>query len=267
MEERKQKEREFHNQLLSDEQDPGARPSNKFYSIARRNKRFIEDWVISRSRNASVLDYGCGDGSCAILVAKHGAFAVGIDISDVAIHNAKQSAARQELDGKAHFLIMDCESLGFPDNTFDLIVIRAILHHLKLDKALSELVRVLKKDGVMICAEGLADNPLIQLYRRMTPAERTEWEIDHLLRVKDLKTIKRYFGKAETRFFHLATLAAVPFRNTPIFRPLLGLLEAVDSVALRVPLVQRLAWQAVLVLERPNKAPSGVPSTASAGSA
>ncbi len=254
MEERKQKEREFTNQLLAGGQQVMSRPSNRFYSITRRSNQFVLERMLARAKDALVLDYGCGDGSAAILAAKGGALALGIDISDVTIRNAKQWAGREKLDGKAHFLVMDGESLAFMNNSFDLIIVRGILHHLKLDTALSELARVLKPDGVVLCSEGLANNSLIQLYRRMTPSERTEWEIDHLLRVRDLEIVKEYFGQIETRFFHLATLAAVPFRNTRIFNGLLRVLEAIDSFALRLPLVQKMAWQIVMVLQKPKRA-------------
>ena len=55
------------------------------------------------------------------------------------------------------------------------------------------------------------------------------------------------------RFFHLATLGAVPFRNTLLFKPILKLAEVVDTVLLRIPLVQWLSWQIVFILSEPKK--------------
>jgi len=253
MEERKQKEREFHN-LLQKKHSEDRRSSDKFYSIVRRSDALMKSWVRARSENRWALDYGCGDGSYTILMAKGGAQAVGIDISDVSLQNAKKCAVQEGIDRRAQFLVMDCESLAFADNSFDIIVSRAILHHLDLDKALAELARVVKKEGAIICIEALADNPLIQMYRRITPNERTEWEIDHVLRAKDLKVAKTYFGKVDVKFFHLFTLAAVPFRNSRIFKALLSVLEIADSVALRLPFLKRMGWQMVFVLSEPNNA-------------
>lgn len=62
-----------------------------------------------------------------------------------------------------------------------------------------------------------------------------------------------YFGKVDTRFFHLATLAAVPFRKLAIFNPMLDLLEAIDSVLLKIPFLKWKAWQVVFVLSEPKK--------------
>ena len=70
--------------------------------------------------------------------------------------------------------------------------------------------------------------------------------------MESLKEAENYFGKVETRFFHLATLAAVPFRNLPVFNFILSLLEAVDGVLLKTPILKWLAWQIVFVLSQPK---------------
>lgn len=48
----------------------------------------------------------------------------------------------------------DAENLPFKDNTFDVVTCQTVLIHLKNPlKALSEMKRVLKKGGILICAE------------------------------------------------------------------------------------------------------------------
>ena len=255
MELRKEKEREFHNLMRADEGRLDATRSNKkFYSITRQSKAFMEDWLLERCKNKKVLDYGCGNGYFTLLAAKAGADAVGIDISDVSVENGQTEAARSGLNGKAQFKVMDCEALEFEDDSFDLIVVSGVLHHLDLDKAFKEMARVLKPEGAIICNEGLADNPLLRMYRRRTPHLRTAWEAEHIMRVRDLKLAARYFGRVDTRFYHLFTIVAVPFRNTRMFGGILATLEAVDAVALRVPFVRSQAWQMIFVLSQPNKA-------------
>ena len=147
---------------------------------------------------------------------------------------------------------MDAEKLEFEKNFFDIIVCSGVLHHLSLQRAYSELARVLKPDGEIICNEPLIHNPIFQLYRRMTPHLRTKWEMEHILSKNDIKLAKEYFGKVETKFFHLATLLAVPFRNFSIFNPLLTFFEWVDSILLRLPLIQWLSWQIVFILSKPK---------------
>ena len=62
-----------------------------------------------------------------------------------------------------------------------------------------------------------------------------------------------YFGEIEMRFFNLFTLAAVPFRGTPLFNPLLKVFEVIDSVVLRIPGIKWLAWQCIYILKNPKK--------------
>jgi len=260
LEERKLREREFHN-LIRDgggELD-AARSNQKFYSIVRSSKGYMDRWLYPRCHGKRVLDYGCGNGGFTCWLARNGAEVVGIDISDVSVRNARAAAAREGLDGRANCLVMDCEILAFGDCSFDLIVVSGVLHHLDLERALGEMSRVLKNDGEVICGEGLADNPLIRLYRRMTPHLRTAWEADHILRTRDLKRVKKYFGRMHSRYFHMFTIAAVPFRNTRFFGAILSALEFVDALVLRFPFIRRHAWQIILTMGEPRKASIGPP--------
>ena len=259
METRKKEEAEFHNFLR--ELKEGApeyeryTSNKKFYSVTRGSVAYLENWLKSRCQNgAKVLEYGCGTGSFSFFLASLGAHVVGIDISDVGISQAREEAKRRGLANKTEFYVMDAESTTFPDNTFDVICVSGVLHHLDRAKAFKEMARILKPAGAAIAAEPLAHNPLIQLYRKMTPYLRTEFEAGHILHAKkDVELARRYFDKVETKFFHLATIAAVPFRNTPIFNPLLTLGEKMDSVLLKIPIIQRQAWQVVLIFSKPKK--------------
>jgi hypothetical protein len=82
---------------------------------------------------------------------------------------------------------------------------------------------------------------------------RTPGEIDHILKVQDIRKAKSYFANVDVKYFHLASIAAIPLVNKPGFRFLLSTLNLVDEVLLRVPLVRRQAWQAVFVLSKPHK--------------
>lgn len=259
MELRKEEEIEFHNFLRDlKEGTPEYRrftANKKFYSVTRKSVAFVEDWLKERCRNgAEVLEYGCGTGSYSFFLASLGARVVGIDISNVGISQAREEAKKRGLADKTKFFVMDAEATTFPDNTFDVICVSGVLHHLDRAKAFKEMARLLKPAGAAIAAEPLAHNPFIQLYRKMTPHLRTEFEAKHILHAKkDLKLAQRYFNTVDAKFFHLATLVAVPFRNTPISNYLLTLAEKIDSVLLKIPIIQRQAWQIVLIFSKPKK--------------
>ena len=259
LESRKKEEEKFHDlvrdrELEKNQEKLGYLTSNrKFYSVTRKSVEFINSFIVKNGKGKRVLDYCCGNGDFTIFLAKNGADAYGIDISGVSIENAKETARKQGILEKVHFLAGDAENTGFEDNFFDLIVCNGVLHHLDLKKAYPELARILKPDGIVMCDEPLMHNPVFQLYRKKTPQLRTEWETEHILKKSDIKMAEQYFNKVEKRFLHLLTLLAVPFRNTRVFMPLLSILERSDLIILKIPGIKWWAWQIIFVLSDPKK--------------
>lgn len=229
----------------------------KFYSISRSSFAYRDACIRDDIAGKDCLDYCCGNGEVAVQMASWGARKVcGIDISSVAVENAKELAARENQAAKCDFRIMDAEHMEFTDNSFDIIHEYGALHHLDLKAAYSELARVLKPTGKLVCTEALRHNPFIHAYRKRTMHLRTDWEVEHILGVPEIKKGLAHFGSVDIRFFHLAALAAVPLRKTAVFSGALSALEAVDNVLLRIPLLQRWAWVAVIVFRDPLKAGS-----------
>lgn len=225
----------------------------KFYSISRSSFARRDMLLFKNIKGAVALDYCCGNGEIAIEMAKRGAKKViGIDISQIATENAKELAKAQGVGEICEFHSMDAEHTDFPDNTFDVIHEYGALHHLELSAAFSELARIIKPTGTLVCTEALRHNPLIHYYRTRTPQLRTEWEVEHILGVPELNSGGALFNSVDMRMFHLAVLAAVPFRKMRIFRPMLTILEWVDNLILSIPLVRRLAWVAVVEYKNPK---------------
>jgi len=256
MEPRKLEERQFHDRIRSRLGTGGeALPlsNQKFYAVVGRSVAYARRQVIDRCAGRLVLDYGCGDGDSSIFLARHGARVVGIDLSEVSLRHGRALAVREGVGDRVAFQAMDCEALAFQDNTFDLVLVSGVLHHLDLRRAYAELARVVKPDGVVICSEALGHNPVIQLYRYLTPSLRTAWETQHILRRRDVGQAGEFFVSIDARFFHLTTLAAVPFRGWRGFHSILRMLERVDDVILRVPGLRWHAWQVVFTLAHPRK--------------
>jgi SAM-dependent methyltransferase len=141
---------------------------------------------------------------------------------------------------------MNAEALSFASNTFDRVCGTAILHHLDLERALAELRRVLRPGGRAIFLEALGGNPLINWYRRRTPQMRTADE--HPLIERELELMALHFDTVRIDRFGFATLAAVGFRRTPIFRPALAVLEAMDRAILSNHKLRHLAWMGLIDL-------------------
>jgi SAM-dependent methyltransferase len=245
---RAQREREFHNKTFADNTRDSV---GKFYAVDGSSNAFYEQFLAAHGADRRVLEYGCGPGSYAFFLAERGAQVTGIDISEVAIEQAAARAQNEALH-RCDFQVMNAEALTFAADSFDLVCGTGILHHLDLDKAARELSRTMRPQGRAIFIEPLGHNPLINLYRRMTPQMRTADE--HPLRAADLKRFETYFGDVEAHFFHMSSLLAIPLRRMPGFRYAVKALEAVDRTLFRwVPPVRKYAWMVVLVLQQPHK--------------
>lgn len=98
-----------------------------------------------------VLDIGCGPGEMLIDLMKRGYSVSGIDISEGMIAVAKDNISTKMPGGEFDLKIGDIEKLDIKDESFDVVICAGVIEYLgKDDKALSELNRVLKKDGVLI---------------------------------------------------------------------------------------------------------------------
>lgn len=134
----------------------------------------MTNFLKTNAEGKSVLEYGCGTGSLINLsLGARAKKTTGIDISEVVIGQAKQKYEKEVATGKVSFQVMDAEALEFSDSTFDLICGKSILHHLDLQKCYTEISRVLKSEGKAIFLEPLGHNPIINLYRKVTPKLRT----------------------------------------------------------------------------------------------
>jgi ubiquinone/menaquinone biosynthesis C-methylase UbiE len=120
------------------------------------------NYAVDRFRHAAdedgwpyreALELGCGTGFFMINLVLGGVIEQGhvTDLSqgmvDVALRNA--SSAGIALEGR----MADAESIPYPDDSFDLVVGHAVLHHIPdLDVAMREVLRVLRPGGRFVFA-------------------------------------------------------------------------------------------------------------------
>lgn len=95
-------------------------------------------------RGKKVLDVGCGKGRFSKIMIEKGADVTGVDISEELIRETKKI-----LGGK--FFMGSAMDLQFPDECFDLVYSVEVIEHVPdVEKAISEMVRVLKKEGKIV---------------------------------------------------------------------------------------------------------------------
>ena len=100
----------------------------------------------SKYRGYKVLEIGCGLGVDSVKMAQSGADLTCIDLSDTSVRLTRELLEKLKL--KAQVFQGDCESLDFPDETFDVVYAYGVLMLVKNErKAMSEVLRVLKPGG------------------------------------------------------------------------------------------------------------------------
>lgn len=247
VEERLEREREYHDMAFAE----GVRaPTDKYYETIKRTRDRFQELITHKANGLKVLEYGCGPGSHAYMMAKAGADVTGIDISPVAVDMATEEAQRQGVP--VTFTVMNAEALEFADRSFDRILGSAILHHLDLRRSYSELARTLKDDGEAVFIEPMGHNPIINLYRRLTPKMRTVDE--HPMLMRDIQLAREYFGEVDVEYFNLLGIGSVIARGTPLFKPLLSVLDGIDRLLFTlIPPTRRWAWMAVMIFRFPRR--------------
>jgi len=98
------------------------------------------------------LDLGCGAGELTVALARRGAHALGIDISERALQVARTyyEQVREQLIGTASYEQADLNTLSLPIARYDRIIIKGALHHLVgLPHLVAQMRQALKPDGLL----------------------------------------------------------------------------------------------------------------------
>jgi len=234
------REKEFHNKLQSGE---GYRSENIFYRALFNLFKDFHEYLYQNIKNKKVLDYGCGVGSLTEKVVRgNPEKIVGIDISNVSIERAIEKAKNKNL--KIEYIVDNCEKSNFKSETFDVIFGSGILHHLDLRISIKEISRLLKKDGRMIFIEPLGTNPLINIYRKLTPRSRSKDE--HPFLKRDFNFLKNIYGEVKIKYYGFFTLIFFFLYKNPENSKIFKILSYLDTVMFKFNIFKFLAWSVLI---------------------
>lgn len=147
-------------------------------------------------RGRRVLDYGCGHGMMAVVMARRGAHVWAFDLSG---GYAGEAARRAQANGvRVDVVQADGARLPFADASFDAVWGNAVLHHLDVADAGREIARVLRPGGVAVFCEPWGDNPLLRWARRRLPYRGKHRTTDEEpLRSRQIAILRNYFASVE----------------------------------------------------------------------
>jgi len=218
-------------------------------------------------RGKKLLDVGAGLGESAVYFAKLGAEVTATDISPAMADFTHRLAAHHGVKVRTH--IGPAETLAFPAESFDIVHLANTLHHVTDKRALLTRLRAILKPGGTYCSwDPVKYNPVINVYRRLAQAVRTDDEAP--LGLVELRLVREYFPGAKVHFFWISTLTLflkyylverkdpgrhrywkMIYLETPAslwwWRPLARL----DDFLTRLPGLRWLAWNMALVGQKP----------------
>jgi ubiquinone/menaquinone biosynthesis C-methylase UbiE len=185
-------------------------PADTFYALEYMYH------LLGDARGKTVLDYGCGAGDNAVLIASHGASVVGVDISPELIELAGKRLKAHDLDKNVEFRVGSAHELPLEDESVDIVFGNAILHHLDLKLASKEVFRVLKKSGRAIFLEPVRNSKFIWFVRNLIPYEQPDLSpFERPLTDAELKDFAAEFSGYKSRAFSLPLVNLVEVLGLP----------------------------------------------------
>lgn len=238
------REKEFHNNLQKKKK---GRFEGIFYKALYNSNEDFFKYLEKNVKDLDVLDYGCGIGSSMEKVINYNPKKItGIDISEVSI----QKAISKLKDAKINIecLVENCENTKIDSNSFDIVYGTGILHHLQLDKSLNEIYRLLKHSGTLAFIEPLGTNPLINIYRKLTPNSRSKDE--HPLIKQDFDYMLLKFKEMKINYYGFLTLVFFPFYGSPATSSFFKLLSKLDQYLFKFKFFKQMAWSVLITAKK-----------------
>lgn len=208
--------------------------------------------LLEEKREGLILDYGCGTGYKNMQFTSDKWKITGIDVSSVSVDVATKIASSKKVN--ANYQVMDCEKMEFENNKFDVLLDFGSFSSLDMDKAVTQIVRVLRPDGALVAIETLGHNPITNLKRwlNVLRGKRTKWAAGHIMKMRDWKKVSKNFSSCEINYFGFHVIFLGLFaKHCPDF--LLRFFEAADGVFFKLVFTRRFAFKTVVVLKKQKK--------------
>jgi SAM-dependent methyltransferase len=185
-----------------------------------------------------VLDVGCGTGQLAAAIASEGFDVFGVDLSASMLARARER-------GLAGTYSATTSTLPFADNSFDLALTVATLHHLETEQRVAatvqEMGRIVKRGGYLVLWDHNPANPYWPILMKRVPQDSGDERLvprDELLR--DVRSAGLSLYQARRSGF------------MPEFmpRPLMGFWRVVERTVETVPILNVLAAHNVVIARK-----------------
>ena len=145
--------------------------------------------ITSEQEIISLLDVGCGTGTYSIALANVlGLEFTGVDVSEEMLEQARSKCP----EGK--WLLLDIEAADFDEESFDVVLISYVVHHIDYVKTFPKVYRLLKKpQGKLLIVTDDHDQFHNSLYHQYIP-RLMEIDLNRFPSVDALTNLLQNFG-------------------------------------------------------------------------
>ncbi len=155
--------------------------------------------LIAQKNPTTILDIATGTGDLAILMTKTSATKIiGLDLSAGMLAVGKKKIEEKSLSQKIEMVLGDSENIPYNDNYFDAITVSFGIRNFEtLEKGLSEILRVLKPNGIFVILE-------------TSVPEKTPYKQGYAFYTKNvLPLIGKLFSKDNVAYGYLSESASI----------------------------------------------------------
>jgi 2-polyprenyl-3-methyl-5-hydroxy-6-metoxy-1,4-benzoquinol methylase len=142
-------------------------PDWRYHSRLRHNiimhGQNIEELLGHIQPGMKTLELGCASGWLTLAMAQRGADASGIDISEKSLNVARvyYESIQDEVSGTVSYQVGDLNAVKLPSDSYDVIIVKASLHHLiEMEHVIDEIYAALKSGGLFWVADTNGDEAL-----------------------------------------------------------------------------------------------------------
>jgi ubiquinone/menaquinone biosynthesis C-methylase UbiE len=159
------------------------------------------------SPNHHVLELGAGSGLHSLALVQTGAQVTASDISSNSLNLLKQRF--KNVPGNLNTEVADMESLPFDDSSFDVITSAGSLSYGDPILVDSEIRRVLRPGGMLICVDSLNHNPVYRANRWLhyIRGNRSKSTLERMPDLARIRALSEGFSSVNVRYFGAMSFA------------------------------------------------------------
>lgn len=205
------------------------------------DRLMFEPWKKQIPRDSWVLDVGCAQGRSTFQLSDLPITLVGFDVSKNMIAQASAASKKKKMVAKTIFFVGDASAFSLKDNSFDVVLLYGVLHHLHHPEGtISEIMRVLKSAGLYF---GLENNKtpvraFFDLLQRLKPLWYEEAGSMPLISREDF--MRWLSGKHDGLSVTMHTFIPPHLVNTLNVETGAAILRFTDTIGQRSPSLGRL---------------------------